>query len=254
MGRLENKVALITGANSGIGEAVAKLFAQEGAAVVMTARRESELKRVADEITAAGGTCMYVTGDVTVTADVDNVVDTAVKTYGHVDILVNNAGIPDGHKTTIDMTDEFWNQIINVDLTGVMRYCRACLRYMQPANSGSIVNISSIGGVYHCAGAAYSSAKAAVISLTKNLARQYFGTGIRINSVSPGATDTPLFSSKTITESEQGKEGGGAPPMRPNDPGMLSPLQQAYAVLFFACDESSGINGQNIVVDYGGML
>ena len=254
MGRLENKIAIVTGANSGIGEAVAKLFAQEGATVVLTARREGELKRVADEITAAGGTCMYIPGDVTVTAEVDNVVDTTVKTYGRVDILVNDAGIGDCHKPTIKMTDEFWDRIFDVDMKGVMRYCRACLRYMVPANSGSIVNIASIGGVYSCAGAAYSSAKAGVLSLTKNLAIQYFGTGIRVNPVSPGSTETPLFNPENFVDADTEMIELTAQRPHKHNPGRLKPIEQAYAVLFLASDEASGVNGENITVDYGGRL
>lgn len=254
MGRLENKIAIVTGGNSGIGEAIAKLFAQEGATVVITARREKELKRVADEITAAGGQCMYIPGDVTVTEDVDRVVETTVQTYGRVDILVNDAGIGDCHKPAIKMTDEFWDRIFDVDMKGVMRYCRACLRHMVPANSGSIVNIASIGGVYSCAGAAYSSAKAGVLSLTKNLAIQYFGTGIRINSVSPGSTLTPLFDPANFADADQEMIELTAQRPHKHDPGMLDPMQQAYAVLFLASDEASGINGQDIVVDYGGRL
>ena len=169
MARLEGKVAVITGGNSGIGEATAKLFAREGATVVITARREHELKRVSDEIAAEGGKCVYIPGDVTVTADVDNVMDKTVELFGRIDILVNNAGIGDCHKPTIKMEDDFWDQVQDVDLKGVMRCCRAALRHMVPANRGSIVNIASIGGVYCCAGAAYSAAKAGVLSLTKNL-------------------------------------------------------------------------------------
>lgn len=254
MGRLENKIAIVTGGSSGIGEAIAKLFAREGATVVITARREAELQRVAGEITAAGGQCIYIPGDVTVTADVDRVVDTTVQTFGRVDILVNDAGIGDCHKPTIKMTDEFWDRVQDVDLKGVMRYCRACLRYMVPAGSGSIVNIASIGGVYSCAGAAYSAAKAGVLSLTKNLAIQYFGTGIRINSVSPGSTRTPLFNPENFVDADEEMIELTAQRPHKHDPGMLEPEQQAYAVLFLASDEASGINGQDIVVDYGGRL
>lgn len=254
MGRLENKIAIVTGGNSGIGEAIGKLFAKEGATVVLTARREKELKRVADEITAAGGKCMYIPGDVTVTEDVDHVVDTTVQTYGRVDILVNDAGIGDCHKPTIKVTDEFWDRVLDVDLKGVMRYCRACLRYMVPADRGSIVNIASIGGVYSCAGAAYSSAKAGVLSLTKNLAIQYFGTGIRVNSVSPGSTQTPLFDPANFADADQEMIELTAQRPHKHDPGRLKPEQQAYAALFLASDEASGVNGQNITVDYGGRL
>ena len=108
MARLAGKIAVITGGNSGIGEATAKLFAREGATVVITARRERKLQRVADEISAEGGACVYIPGDVTITADVDNVMEKTVELFGRIDILVNNAGIGDCHKPTIKMDDDFW--------------------------------------------------------------------------------------------------------------------------------------------------
>lgn len=254
MARLAGKIAVITGGNSGIGEATAKLFAREGATVVITARRERELQRVADEISAEGGACVYIPGDVTITADVDNVMEKTVELFGRIDILVNNAGIGDCHKPTIKMEDDFWDRVQDVDLKGVMRCCRAALRYMVPANKGSIVNIASIGGVYCCAGAAYSAAKAGVLSLTKNLAIQYYGTGIRINSVSPGSTETPLFSPEKFEGVDEEMLALTARTHVRTIDHRLSPYEQAYTILFLASDEASGINGQDIVVDYGGRL
>ena len=254
MDRLKGKIAVVTGGNSGIGEATAKLFAREGATVVITARREQELRRVADEISREGGSCVYIPGDVTITEQVDNVIDRTVEMFGRIDILVNNAGIGDCHKPTIKMEDEFWDRIQDVDLKGVMRCCRAALRYMVPANRGSIVNIASIGGVYCCAGAAYSAAKAGVLSLTKNLAIQYYGTGIRINSVSPGSTETPLFNPENFAGADEEMIALTARSHVREIGHMLSPYEQAYTVLFLASDEASGINGQDIVVDYGGRL
>ena len=255
MGRLDNKIAIVTGGNSGIGEATAKLFAQEGATVVITARREGELKRVADEILAAGGQCMYVPGDVTVTADVENVVAKTIEAYGRIDILVNNAGIPDSHKRATWVTDEFWDQVHDTDLKGVMRFCRAVLPYMEARNYGSIVNVCSIGGIYFCAGAAYSSAKAGLRGLTANLAIQYFSTGIRVNSVSPGATDTPLFDPERMGDIDiEMMEITAQRHYQDRTVGRLDPMLQAYAILFLASDEASGINGQDITVDAGGRL
>ena len=255
MGRLDNKIAIVTGGNSGIGEATAKLFAREGATVVITARREKELQRVAGEITADGGVCMYVPGDVTVTADVENVVQKTIEAYGRIDILVNNAGIPDSHKRTTWVTDEFWDQVHDTDLKGVMRFCRAVLPYMEARNYGSIVNVCSIGGIYYCAGAAYSSAKAGLRGLTVNMAIQYFSTGIRVNSVSPGSTLTPLFDPERMGDIDmEMMEITAQRHYQDRTAGMLQPIQQAYAILFLASDEASGINGQDIVVDAGGRL
>ena len=255
MGRLEDKIAIITGGSSGIGEATAKLFAKEGAAVVITARREKELQRVRDEILAAGGQCMYVPGDVTVTADVENVVAKTVETYGRVDILVNNAGIPDSHKRVTLVTDEFWDRVHDVDLKGVMRFCRAVLPHMEARNRGSIVNVCSIGGVYYCAGAAYSSAKAGVHALTANLAIQYYASGIRVNAVSPGSTRTPLFDPENMGDiDEEMRDITARSHYHAREDFFLDPMEQAYAILFLASDEASGIHGQNLVVDAGGRL
>lgn len=254
MTRLAGKIAVITGGNSGIGEATAKLFARAGSTVVITARREKELQRVADEIAAEGGACVYIPGDVTVTADVDNVMAKTVELFGRIDILVNNAGIGDRHTPTIKVEDDFWDQVQDVDLKGVMRCCRAALRYMVPANKGAIVNVASIGGVYSCAGAAYSAAKAGVLSLTKNLAIQYYGTGIRVNSVSPGSTETPLFSPEKFEGVDEEMLALTARTHVRTIDHRLYPMEQAYAILFLASDEASGINGQDLVVDYGGRL
>ncbi len=254
MGRLEGKIAVITGGNSGIGEATAKLFAREGATVVITARRENELQRVADEIAAEGGSCVYIPGDVTVTEDVENVMSRTVELFGRIDILVNNAGIADCNKSALNTTDEFWDRILDVDLKGVLRCCRAALKYMVQEDRGSIVNIASIGGVYSCAGAAYSSAKAGVLSLTRNLAIQYYGTGIRVNSVSPGATDTPLFSPEKFVDMDEEMMRITARKHLHRIDHKLSPYEQAYTILFLASDEASGVNGQDIVVDYGDRL
>ena len=255
MGRLDNKIAIITGGNSGIGEATAKLFAKEGASVVITARRENELIRVRDEITAQGGVCMYVPGDVRVTADVENVAAKTIEAFGRIDILVNNAGIPDSHKRVTWVSDEFWDDVHETDLKGVMRFCRAVLPHMEARNAGSIVNVCSIGGIYYCAGAAYSSAKAGLRGLTVNMAIQYFSTGIRVNSVSPGSTRTPLFDPERMGEIDvEMMEITAQRHYQDRTVGLLDPMQQAYAILFLASDEASGINGQDIVVDAGGRL
>jgi NAD(P)-dependent dehydrogenase (short-subunit alcohol dehydrogenase family) len=152
------------------------------------------------------------------------------------------------------MEDDFWDMVQDVDLKGVMRCCRAALRYMVPADRGAIVNIASIGGVYCCAGAAYSAAKAGVLSLTKNLAIQYYGTGIRVNSVSPGSTETPLFSPEKFQGVDEEMLTLTARSHVRTIDHRLSPYEQAYTILFLASDEASGINGQDIVVDYGGRL
>ncbi len=254
MDRLKGKIALITGGNSGIGEATAKLFAKEGATVVITARREEQLKRVAGEIEAAGGKALYFPGDVQVTADIDRVVQQTVDACGRIDILVNNAGIADKHMSTAKISDELLLKVIDIDLVSVIRFCRAVLPHMEKQGYGSIVNISSIGGVYACAGVSYSAAKLGVIAVTQNIALQYYGRGIRCNAVSPGGTDTPLFDPANFAGSDTEMMEITKRHHVYNYDTMVSPEEQANVILFLASDEASAVSGQNIVVDRGERL
>ena len=250
MDRLEGKVAVITGASSGIGEGTAELFVKEGAAVVLTARRVDRLNALAEKIEKAGGTVLVVPGDVTKVEDVRNVIEQTITTFGKIDILVNNAGIGDRHRPTIRVTDPFWDQVIGIDLTSVFHFCREALKYMVQAEEGVIVNVSSIGGVYGNAGAPYSAAKAGVIGLTKNIAIQYAGTRIRCNAVCPGPTPTELNTPEQLATFDQEFM---AICERHNDHsvGDSEVIDQANAILFLANDESRCITGQSLVVDRG---
>jgi len=250
MGKLDNKIAIVTGGNSGIGECTAKLFAQEGATVIIMGRREANNKRVADEINAAGGKADYITGDVTISADCDRVCDTVAQKYGRIDILVNDAGQADFNLSAKNTTDEFWNEQLAVNLSGAFYMSRAAVKYMEPAQSGSVINVSSIGGVYHCAGAPYSSAKAGLIGLTHNMAIQYTDQGIRVNAVCPGGTKTPLFEGDFASKQDIEFAKITAKVIRRGDY-MCDPIDQANAILFFASDDAKAITGQYLVVDKG---
>lgn len=249
VGRLDGKIAIVTGASSGIGEGTAELFAKEGAAVVLTARRTDRLEALAEKIEKAGGRALAVTGDVRKVEDVKNVVVQTMATFGKVDVLVNNAGILDKHMPTIRCPDALWHDVIATDLTGVFYYCREVLPHMVAAGKGSIVNVSSIGGIYMSAGVPYSSAKAGVNGLTRNIALQYSGTGIRCNSVNPGPTPTEANTPEKLATFDQefmeicAKHQFWA--------GESEVIDQAYAILFFASDESRYITGQWLVVDRG---
>jgi NAD(P)-dependent dehydrogenase (short-subunit alcohol dehydrogenase family) len=249
MGRLDGKVALITGASSGIGRGTAELFTKEGATVVLTARREDKLNELAAEIEKAGGKALAVRGDVRVLADVKNVVAQAIATFGRIDILVNNAGILDKHMPTVRTTDELWNDVIATDLTGVFYYCREVLPHMEKAGVGSIVNVASIGGIYMSAGVPYSAAKAGVNGLTRNIALQYAGTGIRCNSVNPGPTPTEANTPEKLAAFD--KEFQGICAQHQFWAGESEVIDQAYAILYFASDESRYVTGQWLVVDRG---
>ena len=253
MRRFEGKTVLVTGASAGIGRHTALEFAREGAKVVLVARRTDKLKEVQDEIVSLGGQTILAPGDVTVASDVEEIFRVAATGFGGVDILVNNAGISDGSFATVHCTDENWFRNLAVNEKSVFLCTRAALRYMTQTWRGSIINVSSIGGVYAVAGAAYSAAKRAVIGLTKNVALQYAGTDIRCNAVCPGPVPTELLSAEadSSTDLEMRKLTGEH--IDKSIP-LLQVEDISNAILFFADDRSVRITGQILVVDSGRCL
>ena len=191
MNRLENKVAIITGGNSGIGKKTAEIFCREGAKVVIAARRPEENRKTVEEITALGGEISAVDADLTTTEGCHRVVDYTIEKYGRIDILVNNAGIADKHMPIDLCTEEWYDEVCKIDQYAVYYMSKYALEHMVKAGKGSIVNVSSIGS-QGVAGISYSAAKAAVNAMTKNIAIQFSATDIRCNAVGPGPTPTPL--------------------------------------------------------------
>ncbi len=250
MNRLTGKIAVITGASSGIGAETARLFAREGASVVLAARRQEALDQVAEEIRAAGGVCLAVAGDVTRQADCENIFRKTVERFGRVDILVNNAGDGDQHMTCAKCTDEMWYRMIELNQTSVLRFCREALRYMEAQGSGTIVNLSAIAGVYGNAGVSYSAAKAAVIAMTKNIAVQYAGRGIRCNAVCPGPTLVPRMDGRENALYDVDFLATTERHMDMTIP-FAAAADQANVILFLASDDSKAITGQAIVSDNG---
>ena len=253
MKRFLGQTVLITGASSGIGKCTAIQFAAEGANVVLMARRTEKLREVQSQIQAAEGNAICVSGDVTERSDIVKAFAEAKTVFGGLDILVNNAGTDDGSYATVRCTDENWFRNLAVNEKAVFLCMKEGLKYMEEAGQGSIVNISSIGGVYAVAGAAYSAAKRAVIGLTKNVAIQYAGTGIRCNAVCPGPVPTELLKppSPETTDMEMLEITGAH--IDKTVP-FLAPEDVANAVLFFADKRSSRITGQVLVVDGGRCL
>ena len=263
--KLTDKVAIITGGNSGIGEAAAKLFAKQGAAVVLVARRADKLTAVADEIAAAGGKALAIPADVTDPATAVKVCEETVKQFGKIDILVNSAGEGDYTRPITGVTDEFFDHIVKVDQYAVFYMCREVVKYMQSAHSGSIVNISSVGGVFHNSGFAYAAAKSAVIGMTRNMAMQFAAEGIRVNAVCPGNfLDGPLWSDPVRGLFVQYLEAGKVPGAKtvadvrryyeakvPMNRGCLS-VDVARAVMY--CVEQKYETGQAIPVTGGQVM
>lgn len=247
---LENKVAIITGGGHGIGEGIAKVFAKEGARVVVVTHHESTCKAVADAITADGGTASYFQADVTKEEDIRAMVDFTVRTYGHLDIAVNNAGKQGETKNVVDMPVSDLDDVLNLDLRGVFLCCQEEVKAMHKNGSGAIVNISSVSGLQGNPGlASYNIAKHGVLGLTKDLALEEIKNHIRVNAVCPGATETPLITNFKKTDPKAFAEvlkNANIPAGR-----LAKPEEIGNVVAFLCSDRASYIVGASVVVDGG---
>lgn len=248
MDRLKDKVALITGAASGMGEADARLFAQEGAKVVVTDVRLDAAEVVAKEITSAGGIATALELDVTNADQWGAAVRQAVDAYGGLDILVNNAGLPGQPETWEDASIEDFQRLIDINLFGQFHGIKAVLPHFEARGGGSIVNLSSIAGliVWPNLHPGYSPSKGANRLLTKSAAADLAGRNIRVNSVHPGIIHTPQ-SDYLVSDPEV--LAGILPAIPLGRVGQ--PAEVANLVLFLASDESSYITGQEFVIDGG---
>lgn len=255
-GRLEGKVAIITGASSGIGRATAEAFGREGAKVVATARREEQLREVIGTVEAAGSEGLAVPADLEDTSAADRVVAQALDTYGRIDVLVSNAGV--GWQYGIDNPGtmagiheaslENWRAIIGgVDLEGYFLMIHAALPKMLEQGSGSIVNVASMAGVTGLYDAhAYTAAKGAIVNLSRSMAISYGKQGVRTNTVCPGFIDTPMIAPVINVFDDDATAAALVPMGRPGQPQEI-----ANALLFFASDEASYCNGSVLLVDGG---
>ena len=245
MGRLDGKVAIITGGARGQGEVEARLFAQEGAKVVFGDILDDEGRQVEAAIRQAGGEAAYVHLDVTREADWQKAMETAVSRYGKLDILVNNAGIlsRDGIEET---TLELWNTVMAVNATGVFLGTRYAIPEMRKTGGGSIVNISSISGMIALGGPAYNASKGAVRVFTKVTAVRHADDNIRCNSIHPGPVRTAM------TESTYSDPDKLAQRLRSMPLGRLGTSEDiAYGVLYLASDEAAYMTGSELVIDGG---
>ncbi len=252
MKRLEDKIAIVTGGNSGIGKATALLFAQEGAKVVICGRRDGENKKVLEEVEAAGGEGITVQSDVSKMEDCRKIVDATIDKYGRIDVLVNNAGIADKHMPIDLCTEDWYDTVCKIDQYSVYYMSKYALEHMVKVKEGSIVNVSSIGS-QGLAGISYSAAKAAVNSMTKNIALQFSPTGIRCNAVGPGPTPTPLNAPEAFATFNQEFAAACAKHIDLSVP-EADVYDQAEAILYFASDASKAVTGQILYVDHGTTL
>lgn len=246
--KLEGKVAVVTGAGSGIGRAIAVKYAAEGASVVVTDLVKEKVEETAHLLEKAGAKVIAVAGDVSSDADVGRMIDAARSSWGTVDVLCNNAGVMDRLFPLHEVTDELWNKILGVNLGGAFYTCRRVLPLMLEKKSGTIVNIASVAGLHGGrGGAAYTASKHALIGLTKSIAWFYGPQGIRANALCPGAIETPLGTSGQPSMA-------GIKRMQPYFtalPRSGQPEEIASVAAFLASSESAYVNGDALVVDGG---
>jgi NAD(P)-dependent dehydrogenase (short-subunit alcohol dehydrogenase family) len=246
--RLANKVAIITGAGSGMGKTAALLFAAEGAKIAAADITEGPVKETVAEITKAGGEALAIRADVSKAADVKHMVDEAIAKFGKVDIIYNNAGIEGESAFLSNMTEEAFDRVIAINLRGVFLGMKYVLPHMMKAHSGSIINTASIAGLVAVkGGTAYSAAKAGVIAMTRVAALEYGRYNIRVNAICPGAIETPM--------AERIRAGAKPNPAAIKRISVLErmarPDEIAKVALFLASDDASFATGAPFIIDGG---
>jgi NAD(P)-dependent dehydrogenase (short-subunit alcohol dehydrogenase family) len=251
MGTLDGKVALVTGAARGLGRASAQVFAREGARVVVVDVQRDGGEETVQLIKRAGGEATFVRADISLSADVQAMVHTAVSTYGGLDCAINNAVINIGRHPLADITEEDWNRSLAVNLTGVFLCMKYEIRAMLERGGGAIVNVGS--GHEHSAApglAWYLGAKQAIYGMTKIAALDYGGRGIRVNAIGPGSMWTPAMREEVRKNPQHADRLGALSPMRR----LAEPEEVAEAAVWLCTNAASYILGHTLVADGGAVL
>jgi len=251
MGRVESKVAIVTGGASGLGKASCLMLAKEGAKVAVTDINDEAGRKVVSEIEDNGGIAQYWHIDVSNGREVSQAFSDIHKKFGEIDILVNNAGIPGWHRPSDEIEERDWDRVINIDLKGVFLCTKHAVQYMKKAGGGSIINFSSAFGLVGGEDPTYHAAKGGVRLLTKSDAYYYAKFGIRVNSVHPGYIMTPMLEAVI----DNAPEGAEAVKKNIGNRTLLGyigePNDIAFGVLYLASDEAKYITGSELVIDAG---
>lgn len=245
---LEDKVAIVTGGGTGIGQAISLELAKAGADVVVAGRRLGPLKKVSEEIETIGRRSLAVQTDVSKKTDADNLVKRTINKFGCVDILVNNAGILSS-ATVLESPEDEWDRIMDIDLKGCYLCCQAVSRSMVERRRGNIINISSIGGLSTCGGVSigiYGIAKAGIIRLTRGLAWELGQYNIRVNAIAPGVVITEM-TRDVWSNPERSRQREAKRPLGR----LMEPGEVATIALFLASNASGSITGQILIADCG---
>ena len=248
--RLQDKVAVITGAGGGMGRTAAQMFAAEGAKVVVAEFSEAAGQETVRLVREADGQASFVKTDVSSEADAKGMIAHAVATYGRVDVLYNNAGImPEPDHSVIDTSVEIWDQVMAVNVRGVFLGCKFAIPVMLEQGSGSVINVSSFVAILGCSNPqdAYTASKGAILALTKSLAVQFGPKGVRSNAICPGPVETPLLMDWLVKDEEAKRIR-----LARNPTGRFGkPEEIVYMAIYLASDESRWTNGAAMVVDGG---
>ena len=243
---LENKVALVTGASKGIGQAIAMGLAKSGADVVIASRKIADLEKVAAEIKKMGRKCLPIATHVGRLEEIKNLVEKAKNEFGKIDILINNAATNPTMASAIDIDDRAWDSIMNLNLKGLFFLSQAVARIMKEKGGGKIINVASVAGITPDILPVYSISKAGVIMATKVMAQQWAIYNIRVNAIAPSLTKTkfsePLWSNQDILNIAMSRTPLGRP---------AEPEEMVGAVIYLASDASSYVTGQIIAIDGG---